>query len=222
MPQTGAGNLIESLGGASGIAGAALGILPTIAQWFTGGAQRRRARAINPTNPGFVQNQGLLDNKQIIDNTYNNFSLPGKSGILNMIQGSFANGMDGIERGATSSEDILGGVTNLNFNQDQTLLDLGINEAEMKQGMLPMLLNANAAAGNEAVRKNQYDNDFYQQELARKASLETNGAINQFKSGDNLATLGGSLLNYRAEPWSRDQSFKRRPFESYNKARGIE
>lgn len=189
------------------IAGAAAGIIPTVAQLFTGGAQRRRARAINPTNPGFVANQGLLDNKEILNDTYNNFTLPGKSGILDMLNGSFANASNSINNAATSSEDILGGATNLNFNQNQALMNIGIEEANQKQALLPSVLEANAMAGNEAVRKNQYDNDFYQSELARKASLETNGAINQFKAGDNLATLGGSLLNYSATPWSRNKDF---------------
>ena len=192
------------------VAGAALGVIPTLAQLFTGGAQRRRARAIKPVDPGFVANQGILDNKQIVNNQYKNFQIPGKSAILNNLESSFATGMDQIESAATSSEDILGGVANLTFGKNQSLVDLGVAEAEQKQGLLPAVLEANAMAGNEAVRKNQFEEQRYQEDLARKASLETNGAINQFKAGDNLATLGGSFLNYRAEPWSRETSFRRR------------
>lgn len=182
------------------IAGAAIGIAPTIAGWFTGGAQRRRARQINPVDPGFVANPGILDNKRIMDELYGNYTLPGRSGIESNLSASTAGGMAMATQGASSSGDIIDAAARITQGQNQAVNNLGIQQAEMKNGLLPGVMDANAQAGQQVVDRNMYDQNRYQQQLEEKAALTQAGAINQFKSLDNLATLGGTLLNYKAEP----------------------
>lgn len=204
------------------LAALAIGAVPSLLQFGTGVAQRRRANNINPVDPGFAENTGLLDNKVLASNLYDNFTLPGKSGIINSLEGNYANAMNAINNAATSSEDILSGVTSLSANKDQALLDLGIAEGEAKRQLLPMVMQTNAAYGEEAVRRNQFQLDRYNQDLDRKANLEVSGATNMFKSADSLATLGTSLLNYTSDSGVGGFTDKqKKAYDTYSKRRAF-
>lgn len=196
-------SIFDALGGTTGVVGAGLSLIPTVAKIFTGAAQRRRANRINPVDPGFQMNTGIIDNKRQVDDMYNNYTLPGKSAILNSLQATAANSIDTATQGATSSGDVLDAATKIGYGEGQNINALGIQEAQSKQALLPMVLDANAAAGNELVRKNQFDEQRYQAQVAEKAALLQGGATNSFSGFDDLATLGGSLLNYKAQPYTQ-------------------
>jgi len=187
-------------------AGAALGVIPTVAGFFAGRAQRKAANRIKPVDPGFVANQGIMDNQRIVNNMYNNYTLPGMAGIQDNLNAGYATALNTSVQGATSSSDVLDAATKLSYNQGQNINALGIQAAQSKEAMLPMVLQSNMEAGNEAVRKNAFDESRYQAQLAEKAALLGAGTQNMFGAADNLATLGGSLLNYKAQPWTRDGS----------------
>lgn len=201
----GFGKLISSLGGAAPIAGVALGLGSTVLRAFQAASQRRKANKINPIDPGFAANQGILDNKRIVNENYNNYTLPGMEGIKDGLSNSLATNTASLMEGASSSGDVLDGVTKLAYGNDQAINALGIQQAQMKQNLLPEVLNANAMAGNEAVRKNEFDEQRYQAQLGEKAALMGASMQNGFKAVDDLGTLGGSLLSYRTEPYSKDK-----------------
>lgn len=204
----------SALGPWGTVGGAVLGALPGVVKFFTGSAQRRKANRINPVDPGFQANTGILDNKRVLNEMYNNYTLPGKAAIQSQLGANFAGGVASAEQASGSSGDALDAITKLNYGNTQAINALGTQEAEMKAGLLPQVFDANAAAGNELVRQNQFDEDRYQAQLREKAALTQAGATNQFSAADQLATLGGSLLNYKAEPWSPNQQtskFKQLP-----------
>lgn len=203
MAKTGVGKLIDSLGGGGALVGAGLGLGSTLLRAFTAGSQRRKANAINPTDPGFQANTGILDNKRILNEQYNNYTLPGMQAIQDQLSSGLATNTNALMQGATSGADVLDGVTKLAYGNNQAINSLGVQQAQAKEALLPSVLNSNAMAGNELVRKNQFDEERYQAQLAEKASLMGASMQNNFKAVDDVGTLGGTLLNYRTEPWTK-------------------
>lgn len=183
-----------------GPVGALIGAAPAIAKFFTGRAQKRKAAKINPIDPGFQANSGILDNQRLVTDRFNNYTLPGKSQILNNLDRNMAGAMSTITQGASSSGDILDAVTKLSSNQDDAVANLGIQEAMNKDAMFGQVLDANVAAGSELVRKNQYDQQKYQEKLQEKAALNNAAAQNKFSAFDSLSKAAGTMLNYKSQP----------------------
>lgn len=196
----------STAGPGGAIAGAAIGALPSILGLFTGNKQRKAANRINPIAPTFVANSGILDNQRILNQMYNNYTLPGSTAIKDNLDQGYATALNTAAQGATSSSDVLDSAAKLSYNQGQNLNALGLQEAQGKQQLLSSVLSANEQAGNEAVRKNQLDEERYQALLKEKAALTQAGAANTYNAVDGLATLGGSLLNYKSQPWSKSSA----------------
>lgn len=180
--------------------GAALSIAPTVFGLFTSNAQRRRAAAIRPQDPGFATNTGVLDNKRLVTEMYNNFTLPGMQQAKSDLAGNMASGFASAVQGASSSGDVIDIATKLAYQNNEATNNLNVQQATAKQDLFPMVLGANEAAGNELVRRNQYDEQRYQEQLREKAALTQAAAVNGFNAADNLATLGGSIFNYNLRP----------------------
>lgn len=202
----GIGKLLGGLGGLSslaGPAGMALSVAPAIAKFITGIKQKKQAAKINPIDPGFQANTGIVDNARKLNDYYNNYTMPGKAAITSQLGANMAGGLDVATQAAGSGGDLLDSATKLAFGQNQAITSLGTQEAQMKENMMGQVMNANAQAGNELVRKNEWDENRYQAQLAEKAALNQASAANKFGAGDQLASLGGSMLNYNAKPWSK-------------------
>jgi hypothetical protein len=211
---TGIGNVISSLGGGAGVAGIGLSLIPTALKYLQARKQQKMADAINPIAPDFVANQGLFDNQKIVNDMWNNYTLPGREQIENNLGTSMATNANLISQGSTSGADLLDGITKLSSINSNAISGIGVQEAQMKQSLLPSVLNANAMAGNEAVRRNEFDEARYQSQLAEKAALSGASMQNQYNTVDDVATLGGSLLNYKTQPWTKSplKNFKQLQF----------
>lgn len=190
------------LGAASGPVGLGLSLLPAAFKLFKGISQTHEANKINPVNPGFQMNNGIIDNARILGDKYNDYQMPGYNQAMDNINAGFTQSFDSGAQGASSGGDVLDLATKLDFNRGQDINKLAVQNASGKDAALGEYLNANAAAGNETVLKNAYDRDQYNKELARKAALNESGAANTFSSGDQLASVAGSALNYRTAPWT--------------------
>lgn len=175
---------------------AGISLVPEVFKFFSGLSQKRQAARINPENPGFVRNESLIDNARILENRYKNYTMPGYSTAVNNINASAASGFNRGVEGASSGGDVLDLATKINYNEGQALNDLSGRNAAGADAALEQYLQANAVAGNEAVRKNMFDLDQYDQKLREKATLLQAGNTNQFSALDS----GANALRYFTQP----------------------
>lgn len=177
--------------------GLALGLGSSVFKGVTGANQKAQASQINPNDPGYQINQQIIDNAKTLSDKYNNYVMPGYSVAKNDLDNSLATAMSSAREGATSSGDLLDAASKFNFNQNKALNNLNVTGAQMKESLLPQVLQANAAAGNEAVLNNKFDNDRYDQQVKAKAALNQAGNTNLFGAIDGIASAGGAFLSYQ-------------------------
>jgi len=173
------------------IGAAAISAAPAIYKGIKGIGQSNAAGKINPTSPGYVMNQGIIDNARTLSDQYGNYQLPGYGQIAGNINSTFANAFGSGVKGASSSNDVLDLATKMAYGKNQAYNQLGEENAQGKQSILGSYLDANAQAGQQQVDKNAYDNAQYQQALRQKAALTQAGAENTFGSIDQLAGIAG-------------------------------
>lgn len=178
-------------------AGAAVGLVPSLYKLFTGIGQTRRANRINPQDPGFVMNQGVLNNAQVLSDRASNYRLPGYGNTLNNIGAAGASAFNSGVQGASSGDDVLDLATKIAYGQGQQVNQLGVQNAMGADQALLQSLDANADAGRQYQAKNQYDISNYQAKLREKAALLQGGNENTYGGLDTLATIGTTLLNPR-------------------------
>jgi hypothetical protein len=183
--------------GASQIAGAAVGLVPSLFQLFSGNAQIRAANKINPTDPGYKINEGIINNARILENRAGNYTMPGYSGAVDQIGGATANAFTKGIQGASSGGDVLDLATKLAYGQQQQINQLAQQNAQGADQALMQSLNANAQAGQEYQNKNAYERELYQQKLREKAALLQGGNQNMYGAIDSIANVGTTLLNPR-------------------------
>lgn len=183
--------------GAGAIAGIGLGLVPSIFKLFSGIGQTRRANKINPVNPGYTTNSGVIDNARVLGDRAGNYQMAGYGNAVNQIGGATANAFSQGIQGASSGGDILDLATKLAYGQSQQLNNLAVQNAQGADQALLQSLNANAQAGQEYQNKNAYDRDIYQQQLREKAALTQAGNENIYGGIDTAATIGTTLLNPR-------------------------
>lgn len=188
------------------IAGVATGLIPSIFKLFSGSSQKRQANRINPIDPGYTMNQGVIQNANVLSNRAGNYTMPGFSGAVNNLGASTANAFNQGIQGATSGGDVLDLATKLAYGQQQQLNNLATQNAIGSDQALMQSLNANAQAGQEYVNKNAYDRDLYQQKLREKAALTQAGNENIYGGLDAAATVGTTLLNPRQSYGSGQQA----------------
>lgn len=176
-------------------ASAAISLAPSVMKWFSGRSQRRRADAINPVNPGFVQNQGIIDNARMLGDRYGNYNLPGMGAIQDDIRSSYAGAFSRGVQGASSSGDVLALASSLSGQEANAMTGLGVQNAQGKEAALNQYLHANQLAGNEPVRQNMYELEQYQQQLREKAALEQTGAQNQYGALNEAAGALSTGIN---------------------------
>jgi hypothetical protein len=188
----------QALGGALSIGG-------LIYKGIAARNQLKKANALRPIDPGFKENSGIIDNQRILNERFNNYVLPGKQNAINNINLNGQQAYQTAESGATSGGDLIDAATKISYGTNNAIGNLAVQEAQAKDNLLPQVLNANAMAGNELVKRNEFDNGRYQDMLNDKNALTQAGNINAFSLVDDVGTLGGSLLNYKTTPWSRNK-----------------
>lgn len=169
------------------LAGAVTSFVPEIFKFFAGQKQIRQANAINPSNPGFVANPGIIDNNRIAEQRYLNYQMPGYGMAQNNIVQNGATAFNRGVQGASSSADVLNLTQGINYTTGQQLNALAEQNALGAEDALNTYMQTNQMAGNELVRKNMFDLDEYQRQLDEKAALLQAGNQNRFGAGDNIA-----------------------------------
>lgn len=190
------------LGGASSAAGAfnpligaAAAVIPSIFAGIEGIGQRRQAKRIraNAVDPGYQMNQGILQNRDILQNRYNNYQIPGYNQALNNINASSASAFNSGVQGASSSGDVLDLATRIAYGTGQQKTQLDLQNAQGKQGAMFDYLGANQQAGAEQQNVNAYARQKYQQQLADAAALYNAGGQNENSAVQGVSSIGTSL-----------------------------
>jgi len=167
--------------------GAGVSLLPEVFKLFSGRKQIRDANKINPVLPAFQANSGIVDNARQLQDRSGNYQMAGYGQAIGNINQSGATAFNRGVQGASSSGDVLDLATRINAGTGANLNQLAGQNAAGAEQALMQYQQANAMAGNELVRKNMYDMDQYNQQLAQKAALLQAGNQNQFSAGDNIA-----------------------------------
>lgn len=169
-------------------------------------AERLRAQAVDP---GFRPNQALIDNANILQNRYGNYTLPGQSAMEDSVKASASQAFSRGVQGATSGSDVLRLAERTQFNEQQALNQIGLNSAAGKEKALFDWLNANAAVGNDDVRVNQLELQRYQDQMREASALEQAGATNSYaaisEGISGLSTAVGAAFNPQ---WTFDNQGK--------------
>lgn len=170
-----------------GTLGAVASFIPEIFKFFKGRQQIRQANAINPIQPNFQMNTAMIDNARILGERSNNYTMPGYNLALDNINQNASSQFNNGVQGASSGGDVLDLANKINYGTNNSLNQLEGQNAQGADNALQQYLQANSMAGNELVRKNQYDLDQYQRKLNEKAALLQAGNQNSFSAGDNVA-----------------------------------
>lgn len=175
--------------------GAGIGALNTFGKFLLGAKQNRLANQINPVykerqiSPYAQQNLGIT--QQLF-----NARMPGAAEAARNIAANQASQMGNITRNATDSSQALalGAATQGATNQAYT--NLGIQEGQMKYGLLDNLNNAYGQMTQELDKQQQDMLRKYQLDLGAKTELRRSGMTNQYGALSDLSSLGMMLGQY--------------------------
>lgn len=175
--------------------GAGLGALNSLGRFFLGNKQNNLANQINPVykerqiSPYAQQNLGIT--QQMFG-----ARMPGAAEAARNIAANQASQMSNITRNATDSSQALalGAATQGATNQAYT--NLGIQEGQMKYGLLDNLNNAYGQMTQELDKQQQDMLRKYGLDLEAKSGLRASGAANQYGALSDLSSLGIMLGQY--------------------------
>lgn len=176
------------------VGAAVISAAPAIYKGIKGISQSKQANAMHPVDPGFQMNQGTIGNAKTLSDYYGNYTLPGYSRMLDNINNTSQQGFQNGVQGATSGGDVLDLATKMAYGKNQALNQLGVQNAQGKQGAFDASLNANVAAGEQYQQKNAYERDQYNRQVNAKAALTQAGAQNTYGAVDQLAGTAGKAL----------------------------
>lgn len=184
------------------IAAGAAAAIPSIFGAIRGIGQRRQAKRIRASavDPNYEMNAGVLQNKDILENRYNNYQLPGYSQQMNRIGTNAATAYNNSVQGASSSGDILDAATKIAYGTGQQQNQLMLQSAQGKDAALGGFLNANVAAGQERQDANAYQHQKYMQKLQEAAALYGASDQNLNNAATGIGSIGGSLIMDQLRP----------------------
>lgn len=192
------GSAVPIVGTAAGtIIGGTAGLAMGGIKYLLSSAQRKQANSIHPYDPGYEMNKEVLDNARIAGENYGNYQMPGYQQAADSIQNNTAAGMARAERGATSSADVIDAANKGAGQQGQQLEQLAATSAQGKESALTRYLAAKAQAGEEAVNKNTYDREMYNQQLQLKNQLNNNATANQYGAADQAGKLLSAIFSMK-------------------------
>jgi hypothetical protein len=185
-----------SLGGPVGAGiGAGISLIPSIWKGIQGIGQRKAANKINPINPGYEMNRGVIDNARILQERSNNYLMPGYGQAMDNISGTYSNAYNQGVQGASSGGDVLDLAAKLAYGQGQQTNALATLNAQGAEGAKLQSLQANTLAGEEYQAKNAYDRAQYDAKLREKAALLEGGSQNLYGALDIGSSVAGAYLN---------------------------
>lgn len=187
-------------------AGAAIPLGTSIYKGIKGAQQIKASNDILARDPGYQMNQGVLDNAKTVSDFYGNYQLPGYNQDVNNINSTFNGAFTAGKQGATSGADVQDLATRMAYGKNQAFNQLGQQNAQGKQGAFGQYLNAQAAAGQEYVNKNQFENERYQALLKQKAALTQAGAENIYGAIDSGAQIASKLIQTKLDQGKSDDN----------------
>ena len=160
-------------------------------KYAQGRKQQRQAEAMRPVNPGYQQNQGVIDNARILRERYGNYMIPGyEQALANINMGGQMAFSQGVQ-GASSSGDVIDLASRIAYGQSQAQNQLAMQNAQGRDAALMDYISANARAGQEATNANAWDREQYLRLQQQQADLYNAGQINQQGAiSEGLNTLG--------------------------------
>lgn len=195
-------NILGILGNAAkgaasgGVLGAATAIVPSIFGAIRGIGQRRQAKRIraNAVDPGYEMNSGVMQNRDIAENRYNNYTLPGYSMQMDNINTNAATAFNTGVQGASSGTDVLDLATKIAYGKGQQQNQLMTQNAQGKERALGTFMDSNVAAGQERQNANAYKRQQYQKQLEEAAALYGASDQNINNAITGVSSIGTSLL----------------------------
>lgn len=179
--------------GTAALVGAGASLIPSVFKGISAISQKRQANRINPINPGYQMNNQVIDNARILGDRYTNYQMPGYSTAQNQIETNASNAYSQGVQGASSSGDILDLVSKINYGTNQASNQLAEQSAMGKEGALKDYLGANAQAGNEYQKLNEYQRQQYDAKMREKAALTQSSNENAYGALTDVASAGASL-----------------------------
>lgn len=167
-----------------------VGGVSAVSRLLGGRSQRRRARSIRRSlvDPGIQLDTGLIDSGNILGDNLSNYTLPGFSSFLDSIRSSSAGATAAATRGATSSADLLGAITNIQANEGSNISNLYTTQAGERTRALDRYLGNIEAQGRDRVRVNNAELERYNEGMREAAALEGAGNRNVMSSFDEFIT----------------------------------
>lgn len=177
------------------LAAAAISAAPSIFGAIRSVGQRRQAKRIraNAVDPGYEMNSGVMQNKDIMENRYNNYTLPGYSSQMNNIGANAATAFNSGMQGASSGGDVLDLATKIAYGTGQQQNQLMLQNAQGKERALGGFMDANVAAGEQRQNANAYKRQQYQGQLDEAAALYGASDQNMNNAITGLSSIGTSL-----------------------------
>lgn len=177
--------------------GAGVSLLPSLFKGISSIFQKNRANKINPTDPGFQINNGVVANAESLRNRVGNYLMPGYNKSMNDVKGAYSTAFNNGVQGASSSGDVLDLATKIAYGQANATNDLNVRNAQGSEQAYLQYLDANAAEGREYQNKNAYERDVYQQQLREKAGLTQAANENAYGAIDSAS---GVVANIFTQP----------------------
>lgn len=163
--------------------------------------QQKMANAINPIDPGV--NTALQDNASLLEDRYTNYTMPGFSRARGDIGLGAATALSSVQRGATSSNDILDAATRIAYGSNQAMNDLYTQNAQGQDAAMMDYLNANAAAGADKIA---WERQRYLQDMQRKAELTNASIINKHNAiNQGLAGISSAATTFAKRPGDEEE-----------------
>lgn len=184
------------------LAQAGIAAIPSIFGAARGIGQRRQAKRIRAAavDPGYEMNSGVLANRDILENRYNNYTLPGMGQQLNRIGTNAATAFNRGVQGASSGGDVLDLATKIAYGTGQQQNQLMLQNAMGKENALGDYLNANVAVGSEQQAKNRYDQEMFMRQLNEAAALYGASDQNINNAITGLSSIGTSMVTNPLTP----------------------
>lgn len=189
------------------LVGAGISLFPTIFKAFSSIGQKKEANSINPANPGYALNYGVIDNARQLQEKAGNYIAPGNAEAIQSIESAGTNAFNDGVQGASSSGDVLDLASKIAYGKTQQLNKLALANKVGGEDYFLKSLDANALAGQEYVKQNAYERDQYDQQLRRKAALTEASNQNAYSALDTGASVVNSVLNPNGLPSNSPNPF---------------
>lgn len=177
------------------IAQAGISLLPSLFKGISSIIQRNRASKINPSDPQYQMNTGVIDNARKLEERASNYNIPNYERSMDDISRTYSGAFNQGVQGASSGGDVLDLATKIAYGQASAENQLNTRNAVGQEQAYLQSLNANAQAGQQYQDKNAYDRDIYQQQLRERAGLIQASNENAYGAINDASVAGMTLLN---------------------------